>query len=169
MTKKKEPHELKKRGRKETVHDNADLRSHLAGVQHLNQLTDKAQKVIRTIVKNRSAANNSNKAYDTKDILWLITAMGNISLDKVKRTIDESPRFDQCDYSDSSVKEYKRVITEVSQGLGELLASGEPVRTDDPHGDEYFTGGEVYELRKMLDKGMKKEDFLEAVKKFCQS
>ena len=33
MTKKKEPHELKKRGRKETVHQNHDLRSHLAGVK----------------------------------------------------------------------------------------------------------------------------------------
>ncbi|QLT99090.1 hypothetical protein HV163_08805 [Enterobacter hormaechei] len=42
MTKKKEPHELMKRGRKETVHQNNELRSHLAGVKNLNQLTSAA-------------------------------------------------------------------------------------------------------------------------------
>lgn len=103
MTKKKEPHELKKRGRKETVHDNSDLRSHLAGVQNLNQLTEAAYKVLRETVAVRAEANNSNKAYKNKDILFLITKLGQVSLDRVKTVIDESSLFDQSNYSPSDL------------------------------------------------------------------
>lgn len=34
MTKKKEPHEIKKRGRKPKEHDNAELQDHLRGVRY---------------------------------------------------------------------------------------------------------------------------------------
>ena len=166
MTKKKEPDQLKKRGRKETVHDNSDLRSHLSGVQNLNQLTSSAYKVLRETVAARAEANNSNKAYKNKDVLFLITKLGQVSLDRVKTVIDESPLFDQSNYSHSSVKEYKRVITDVSVALLELQSAGDPLRTDTPDGEEFYTGHQVYELRRMLDKGVTKAEFEELIKKF---
>jgi len=166
MTKKKEPHELKKRGRKEDIYDNGDLRSHLAGIKHINQLSDKAQRVLRSIVKDRSVQNNSDRAYDTKDILFLVTHMGNVSLQGVKQLIDSDDRFTQTDYSQSSVKEYKRVIVEVAKGLSELQTSGEAVRADERDGSEYYTGAEAFELRRLLDKGATKEEFEALVKKY---
>ncbi|WET16300.1 hypothetical protein P2W49_07205 [Yersinia intermedia] len=134
MTKKKELHELKPRGRKEKVHQNNDLRSHLAGVRNLNQLTAAARKVIQDAIAELTEAKGSKKGMVRKNILFLITSLGDISLAKMKILLDESPLFDNDNYGESRVKEYKAVVTTVSKALSEMMESGIPVRVDDPRG-----------------------------------
>lgn len=70
MTKKKDPHELKKRGRKETVHKNNDLRSHLAGVKNLNQLTSASQNVIKKHIDAMTKSKGSKKGMVKKIYLY---------------------------------------------------------------------------------------------------
>lgn len=165
MTKKKEPHELKKRGRKETVHQNNDLRSHLAGVKNLNQLTAAARKVIQDAIAELTEAKGSKKGMVRKNILFLITSLGDISLAKMKKLLDESPLFDKDNYGESRVKEYKAVVTTVSKALSEMIESRIPVRVDDPRGKEYLTGEELYEITKVLEKNPTKQELFDLIQK----
>lgn len=165
MTKKKEPYELKKRGRKEEVYDNADLRSHLAGVRNLNQLTSPARNIIRAKIDEIIAGDNKRKTFSSKNILFLVTVMGEISKKKVKYFIDGNPQFSEKNYGNSSVRDYKRVVTEVAIALSKLLAQGTPLRVDAPKGDEYLTGHEAFELINMVHSGKPKNELLELIKK----
>lgn len=169
MTKKKEPHELKPRGRKEMVHKNNDLRSHLAGVKNLNQLTSAAQNVIKKHIDNMTVSKGSKKGMVKKNILFLLTMMGDISLDKTKLLLDRSEQFEGTDYSKSRVNDYKKVLTGVSKELWEMFENGTPIRTDDPRGGEYLTGEELYKLTRLLESNPTKKELSEFIKKIYPS
>ncbi|MHC0022709.1 hypothetical protein [Enterobacter vonholyi] len=138
MTKKKEAHELKKRGRNPKVHDNAVLQDHLRGVRYLNQLTDEARRVISNSVKSYFEKNNKRKTFANKNMLLLVT-------------------------STSSVRDYKMVTIAICEGLNELLNSGKPIRSDTPEGAQYLTGEEAYQLREAIDAGYSKADLLKVI------
>ncbi|WP_446030034.1 hypothetical protein [Lelliottia amnigena] len=169
MTKKKEPHELKPRGRKEKVHQNNDLRSHLAGVKNLNQLTSAAQKVIKKHIDNMTKSKGSRKGMVKKNILILLTMMGDISLAKTKAILDDSDLFDGDDYSKSRVNDYKKVLTGVSKDLWAMFENGTPIRTDDPKGGEYLTGEESYKLTRLLESNPTKKEILDLIIKIYPS
>lgn len=169
MTKKKEPHELKKRGRKETVHQNNDLRSHLAGVKNLNQLTSAAQKVIKKHIDNMTASKGSKKGMVKKNILFLLTMMGDISLDKTKLLLDRCEQFEGNDYSKSRVNDYKVVLTGVSKELWEMYENGLPIRTDDPRGGEFLNGEELYNLNRLIESNPTKKELYDFIKKIYPS
>lgn len=169
MTKKKEPHELKKRGRKETVHQNNDLRSHLAGVKNLNQLTSAAQKVFKKHIDNMTASKGSKKGMVKKNILFLLTMMGDISLDKTKLLLDRCEQFEGNDYSKSRVNDYKVVLTGVSKELWEMYENGLPIRTDDPRGGEFLNGEELYNLNRLIESNPTKKELYDFIKKIYPS
>jgi len=169
MTKKKEPHELKKRGRKETVHQNNDLRSHLAGVKNLNQLTSAAQNVIKERIDAMTKSKRSKKGMVKKNILLLLTMMGDISVAKTKAILDTSELFEGDDYSKSRVNDYKIVLTGVSQDLWAMYVNGTPIRTDDPQGGEYLTGEELYNLTRLIESNPTKKQLSEFIKKIYPS
>lgn len=169
MTKKKEPHELNKRGRKETVHQNNDLRSHLAGVRNLNQLTGAAQKVIKKYIDNMTASKGSKKGMVKKNILFLLKMMGDISLDKTKLLLDRCEQFEGNDYSKSRVNDYKVVLTGVSKELWEMYENVLPIRTDDPRGGEYLNGEELYNLIRLIESNPTKKELSEFIKKIYPS
>ncbi len=169
MTKKKEPHELKKRGRKETVHQNNDLRSHLAGVKNLNQLTSAAQNVIKERIDAMTKSKRSKKGMVKKNILLLLTMMGDISVAKTKAILDTSELFEGDDYSKSRVNDYKIVLTGVSQDLWAMYVNGIPIRTDDPQGGEYLTGEELYNLTRLIESNPTKKQLSEFIKKIYPS
>lgn len=169
MTKKKEPHELKLRGRKEKIHQNNDLRSHLAGVKNLNKLTSAAQNVIKKHIRTLTESKGSKKGMVTKNILILLTMMGDISKDKTKAILDSSELFEGNDYSKSRVNDYKKVLTGVSKELWGMFENGTPIRTDDPKGGEYLTGEELYNLTRLIDSNPTKKELLEFIKKIYPS
>jgi len=169
MTKKKEPHELKKRGRKETVHQNNDLRSHLAGVKNLNQLTSAAQNVIKEHIDAMTKSKRSKKGMVKKNILLLLTMMADISIAKTKAILDISEFFEGDDYSKSRVNDYKIVLTGVSQDLWAMYVNGTPIRTDDPRGGEYLTGEELYNLTRLIESNPTKKQLSEFIKKIYPS
>lgn len=169
MTKKKEPHELKKRGRKETVHQNNDLRSHLAGVKNLNQLTSAAQNVIKERIDAMTKSKRSKKGMVKKNILLLLTMMGDISVTKTKAILDTSEHFEGDDYSKSRVNDYKIVLTDVSKDLWAMYVNGTPIRTDDPRGGEYLTGEELYNLNRFIESNPTKKQLSEFIKKIYPS
>ncbi|HGV2980982.1 TPA: hypothetical protein ACNCID_004325, partial [Escherichia coli] len=84
MTKKKEPHEIKKRGRKPKEHDNAELQDHLRGVRYLNQLTDESRRVISNAVKNYFEKNKKRKTFSNKNMLLLVTSTRYITDEAIK-------------------------------------------------------------------------------------
>ncbi|EAM8585782.1 MULTISPECIES: hypothetical protein [Enterobacteriaceae] len=169
MTKKKEPHELKPRGRKEKVHQNNDLRSHLAGVKNLNQLTSAAQNVIKKHIRTLTESKGSKKGMVTKNILILLTMMGDISKDKTKSMLDSSELFEGNNYSKSRVNDYKKVLTGVSKELWGMFKDGTPIRTDDPKGGEYLTGEELYKLTHLLESNPTKKELSDLIKKIYPS
>ena len=169
MTKKKEPHELMKRGRKETVHQNNELRSHLAGVKNLNQLTSAAQNVIKKHIDAMTKSKGSKKGMVKKNILILLTMMGDISVAKTKAILDTSELFEGDDYSKSRVNDYKIVLTGVSQELWAMHVNGTPVRTDDPRGGEYLTGEELYNLTRLIESNPTKKQLSDFIKKIYPS
>jgi hypothetical protein len=169
MTKKKESHELKSRGRKETVHQNNDLRSHLAGVKNLNQLTSAAQKVITNHISAMTESKGSRKGMVKKNILILLTLLGDISIVKTKDILDSHELFEGNDYSKSRVNDYKKVLTGVSKELWGMFENGIPIRTDDPKGGEYLTGEEFYELTRLLASNPTKKELSDCIKKIYSS
>ncbi|KPA08515.1 hypothetical protein [Pantoea agglomerans] len=169
MTKKKEQHELKKRGRKETVHQNNDLRSHLAGVKNLNQLTSAAQNIIKEHIDAMTKSKSSKKGMVKKNILILLTIIGDISLAKTKETIDKNELFEGDDYSKSRVNDYKIVLTGVSKDLWAMYENGKPIRTDDPRGGEYLTGEELFNLNRLIESNPTKKELSDYIKKIYPS
>lgn len=169
MTKKKEPHELKKRGRKELVHQNYDLRSHFAGVKHLNQLTSAAQNVIKKHINNMTNSKGSKKGMVKKNILILLTIIGDISIARTKDILDNNELFEGNNYSKSRVNDYKKVLTDVSKELWAMFENGTPIRTDDPRGGEYLTGEELYKLTRLLESNPTKKELLDLIKKIYPS
>ncbi|ELY6080369.1 MULTISPECIES: hypothetical protein [Enterobacteriaceae] len=169
MTKKKEPHELMKRGRKETVHQNNDVRSHLAGVKNLNQLTSAAQNVIKKHIDAMTKSKGSKKGMVKKNILILLTMMGDISVAKTKAILDTSEFFEGDDYSKSRVNDYKIVLTGVSKELWEMYENGTPIRTDDPRGGEYLTGEELFNLTRLIESNPTKKKISDFIKKIYPS
>ncbi|HED2752178.1 hypothetical protein [Klebsiella michiganensis] len=169
MTKKKEPHELKKRGRKETVHQNNDVRSHLAGVKNLNQLTSAAQNVIKKHIDAMTKSKGSKKGMVKKNLLILLTMMGDISVAKTKAILDTSELFEGDDYSKSRVNDYKIVLTGVSQELWAMYVNGTPIRTDDPRGGEYLTGEELFNLTRLIESNPTKKEISDFIKKIYPS
>lgn len=169
MTKKKEPHELKKRGRKEAVHQNNDLRSHLAGVKNLNQLTSAAQNIIKEHIDAMTKSKNSKKGMVKKNILILLTIIGDISLAKTKEILDKNELFEGNDYSKSRVNDYKIVLTGVSKDLWAMYENDKPIRTDDPRGGEYLTGGELFNLTRLIESNPTKKELSDYIKKIYPS
>lgn len=169
MTKKKEPHELMKRGRKETVHQNNDLRSHLAGIKNLNQLTSAAQNVIKKHIDAMTKSKGSKKGMVKKNILILLTMMGDISVAKTKAILDTSELFEGDDYSKSRVNDYKIVLTGVSQELWAMYVNDTPIRTDNPRGGEYLTGEELYNLTRLIESNPTKKQLSDFIKKIYPS
>ncbi|MGE4698767.1 hypothetical protein [Yersinia enterocolitica] len=169
MTKKKEPHKLKPRGRKETVHQNNDLRSHLAGVKNLNQLTSAAQSVIKKHISTMTESKGSKKGMVKKNILILLTMMGDISIARTKAILDSSELFEGDNYCKSRVNDYKKVLTGVSKELWAMFENGTPIRTDDPKGGEYLTGEELYEITRLLESNPTKKELSEFIKKIYPS
>ncbi len=169
MTKKKEPHELKPRGRKEKVHQNNDLRSHLAGVKNLNQLTSAAQNVIKKHINNMTKSKGSRKGMVKKNILILLTMIGDISIVRIKAILDSSELFEGNNYSKSRVNDYKKVLTDVSKELWGMFENGTPIRTDDPKGGEYLTGEELYNLTRLIERNPTKKELSDLIKKIYPS
>lgn len=169
MTKKKEPHELQTRGRKETVHQNNDLRSHLAGVKNLNQLTSAAQNIIKKHINTSTQVKGSKRGMVKKNILILLTMMGDISLSKTKAILDKSELFEGEDYSKSRVSDYKIVLTGVSKELWAMYENGTPIRTDDPKGGEYLTGEESFKLTRLIESNPTKKELSEFINKLYPS
>ncbi|EHN8849958.1 TPA: hypothetical protein LR347_000563 [Enterobacter hormaechei] len=169
MTKKKEPHELMKRGRKETVHQNNDLRSHLAGVKNLNQLTSAAQDVIKKHIDAMTKSKGSKRGMVKKNILILLTIMGDISVAKTKAILDSNELFEGDNYSKSRVNDYKVVLTGVSQELWAMYVNGTPIRIDDPRGGEYLTGEELYNLTRLIQSNPTKKQLSDFIKKIYPS
>lgn len=169
MTKKKEPHELKKRGRKEAVHQNNDLRSHLAGVKNLNQLTSAAQNIIKEHIDAMTKSKSSKKGMVKKNILILLTILGDISLAKTKETLDKNELFEGNDYSRSRVNDYKIVLTGVSKDLWAMYENDKPIRTDDPRGGEYLTGVELFNLTRLIESNPTKKELSDYIKKIYPS
>lgn len=167
MTKKKEPGELKKRGRKETVYDNGELSAHLAGVNMIKHLTKEAQQVLRDVVKAEATGNGSERSFDTRDVLFLISRISKVTLASIKSTIEREDRFAQFKYSERSVKRYKKVTVAACKALSELWLSGVPIRADQAEsGDEHYTLSEIGQLKMMLDSCCTKDEFEALVKKF---
>lgn len=169
MTKKKEAHELKKRGRKEVIHQNNDLRSHLAGVKNLNQLTSAAQNVIKKHIDTLTQSKGSKKGMIKKNILSLLTMMGDISLEKTKAQLDSSELFEGEDYCKSRVNDYKLVLTGVSKELWAMYVNGTPIRTDDPRGGQYLTGEELFNLTRLIESNPTKKELSDFIKKIYPS
>lgn len=169
MTKKKEPHELKKRGRKETVHQNNDLRSHLAGVKNLNQLTSAAQSVIKEHIDAMTKSKGSKKGMVKKNILILLTMMGDISVAKTKAILDSNELFEGDNYSKSRVNDYEVVLTGVSQELRTMYVNGTSIRTDDPLGGEFLNGEELYNLTRLIESNPTKKELYDFIKKIYPS
>lgn len=169
MTKKKEPHELKTRGRKEKIHQNNDLRSHFAGVKNLNQLTSAAQNVIKKHIEIMTKLKRSKKGMVKKNILILLTLMGDISKDKTKAILDSNELFEGNNYSKSRVNDYKKVLTNVSKELWEMFENGIPIRIDDPKGGEYLTGEEFYKITRLLESNPTKKELSDLIKKIYPS
>ena len=163
MTKKKEPHEIKKRGRKPKKHDNAELQDHLRGVRHLNQLTDEARRVISNSVKSYFEKNKKRKTFSNKNMLLLVTSTRYITDEAIKNNIEYFDAFTLNEYGDSSVRDYKMVTIAICEGLNAILSSGKPVRSDTPEGAQYLTGEEAYQLRMALDGGCTKADLLKVI------
>ncbi|HFK6417236.1 hypothetical protein [Enterobacter cloacae] len=163
MTKKKEAHELKKRGRKSKEHDNAELQDHLRGVRYLNQLTDEARRVISNSVKSYFEKNKKRKTFANKNMLLLVTSTRYITDISIKHNIEYYDAFAQKEYGDSSVRDYKMVTIAICEGLNELLNSGKPIRSDTPEGAQYLTGEEAYQLREAIDAGCSKADLLKVI------
>lgn len=163
MTKKKEPHELKKRGRKPKEHDNAELQAHLRGVRHLNQLTDEARRVISNSVKSYFEKNTKRKTFANKNMLLLVTSTRYITDKSIKYYIEYFDAFEQDDYSASSVRDYKMITIAICEGLNAILSSGKPVRSDTPEGAQYLTGEEAFQLREAIDAGLSKADLLKVI------
>lgn len=167
MTKKKDPSEYKKRGKPEEVIDNSDLRSALAGVKHLNQLTAKAHQIIKDSILNVKRQ-GQRRGFVTKNILVMLTMIGEIKRDNVKKLLDESELFDGDDYQRTSVDDYKRVLKNASIKLTEMINSNDPIRVDLPTGEcTKFNGHEMYELQKLLNSNPDKEAFLALAMKIC--
>ncbi|WP_182058932.1 hypothetical protein [Pantoea sp. ME81] len=167
MTKKKEPGELKKRGRKETIYNNGDLSAHLAGVTMIKHLTKEAQAVLRETVKGEATNKNSDRAYNTRHILFLVCRLSKVSQDSIKYTIEHDDKFSQDEYSEASVKQYKKVTVATCKALSELWQSGVPIRADQAKsGSEYYTLCEMGQLKLMLENCCTKDDFEALVKKF---
>jgi len=169
MTKKKEAHELKKRGRKEVIHQNNDLRSHLAGVKNLNQLTSAGQNVIKKHIDTLTQSKGSKKGMIKKNILSLLTMMGDISLEKTKAQLDSSELFEGEDYCKSRVNDYKLVLTGVSKELWAMYVNGTPIRTDDPRGGQYLTGEELFNLTRLIESNPNKKELSDVIKKIYPS
>ncbi|HEC2616205.1 TPA: hypothetical protein R2K51_002872 [Raoultella ornithinolytica] len=163
MTKKKEPHELKTRGRKPKEYDNAALQDHLRGVRHLNQLTDEARRVISNSVKSYFEKNTKRKTFANKNMLLLVTTTRYITDKSIKYNIEYYDAFTQSEYGDSSVRDYKMVTIAICEGLNAILSSGKPVRSDTPEGAQYLTGEEAYQLREAIDAGSTKADLLKVI------
>lgn len=164
MTKKKAPGELKQRGPKPISYDNGDLRSELAGVQHLNQLTDEARRAIRNTIDEYFEKNSKRKTYSAKNILFLVCNLGIVNNETIKKAIDFYDKFDKSDYGDSSVRDYRNVVISVCKALQAILLSSKPIRVDTKDGAEYLSGEEGYKLRNAIDKGVTKNELLKIIK-----
>ncbi|MEB0772550.1 hypothetical protein [Citrobacter portucalensis] len=163
MTKKKEPNEQKKRGRKPKEHDNAELQDHLKGVRHLNQLTDEARRVISNSVKNYFEKNTKRKTFANKNMLLLVTSTRHITDESIHNNIVYFDAFEQDHYSASSVRDYKMITISICEGLDAIRSSGKPVRSDTPEGAQYLTGEEAFRLREAIDSGLTKADLLKII------
>lgn len=89
-------------------------------------MTGAAQKVIKKHIDNMTASKGSKKGMVKKNILFLLTMMGDISLDKTKLLLDRCEQFEGNDYSKSRVNDYKVVLTGVSKELWEMYENGLP-------------------------------------------
>jgi len=165
MTKKKDPSELKPRGRKETVFANNDVRNHLIGVTKLNQLTAQTRKIIEVENKKLTEKKKAKKGINNIYILRLLQSLGDISYDRVKEALDSSSDFENTDYQESRVKEVKALLTSVSKQLSQMLTDNIPVRIDEESGDDYLSGTERYELERMIEKNATKEQLLDFITK----
>jgi hypothetical protein len=111
----------------------------------------------------------SKKGMVTKNILILLTMMGDISKDKTKSMLDSSELFEGNNYSKSRVNDYKKVLTGVSKELWGMFKDGTPIRTDDPKGGEYLTGEELYKLTHLLESNPTKKELSDLIKKIYPS
>lgn len=165
-TPKKDPSEHSKRGRKETIIDNSDLRSALAGIKYLNQLTAEAHNVLKAVQKEFKLETR-NKAYDTKKILFLLRDIRYISKDDVKNLLDKADYMNGSeDYKDTSVDNYKAVLKKANSELMNILKTGQ-IRVD-LHTDEAcqkLNGAEAFELQRMLDNNADYDDMIEMLMK----
>lgn len=168
MTKKKDPSELKTRGRKAEEYDNSNMRSHLAGVVNLNQLTPEAENAIKDVIMKFHEGTKKRKTYTAKNILFLVSVVGNVTSTRIKEVIDESPKFELNDYGTSSVRDYKRICTDAGKALQAIQDAGRPVRRDwkPDQEDQYLTGQQMYELKHAIDKGKTKEEIFALISKF---
>ncbi|EOV8144432.1 hypothetical protein ACOJDJ_000127 [Cronobacter dublinensis] len=153
MTKKKNPEDLKKRGRPTDEYDNGDLSAHLAGIVHLKDLNFEAQTIIRKTVKEFNDKTNSDRAYDTKSILFLVVRLSRVTTASVKQTIDSSDKFDCSDYGKTSVNNYKQVLVAVAKRLSELKEKKGTIRKDQRNGEEYYSDSQLLKLISLMEEG----------------
>lgn len=165
MTKKKDPSELKPRGRKEAVHSNHDLRNHLIGVTKLNQLTAQARKIIEVENKKLTTMKKSKKGIQNIYILRLLQSFGDISNDRVKQVLDRSEDFESSDYQSSRVKEVKALLVNVSKQLTQMMVDNIPIKVEEQRGGEYLSGTERYDLESLIQKNATKEQLYEFIAK----
>jgi hypothetical protein len=104
-----------------------------------------------------------------KNILILLTIIGDISLAKTKETLDKNELFEGDDYSKSRVNDYKIVLTGVSKDLWAMYENDKPIRTDDPRGGEYLTGVELFNLTRLIESNPTKKELSDYIKKIYPS
>lgn len=162
MTKKKNPEELKKAGKKEIIVDNGILLCLFKEVRKMEDLTGKCRLVISDTIKE--IMNGTKEAYAPRKIFHIIQNESRISKATIKKRIEGNEIFGRFSYSDESVKKYKRVVLAVIEALEEELRNDTQLVKCETKSDEYLTAVQAQNLRDMISEGKTKHELIAFIK-----